>query len=162
MWHSRPVSTPPPFMANAILNFHFDFLHTSLSDVLPAPCRRYIKVPLPVTANTLGEIWPTAGCWFHIWRLSKYNCTFLQCSTQDRLMSSQYSSCWLSVIRWVLCNYLLLTEQTHKRPHRINEAFVNIISQLISQQNPSQSLHLDCKNKEKRKIWPETLQSRNR
>ena len=31
MWHSRPVSTPPPFMANAILNFHFDFLNTSLS-----------------------------------------------------------------------------------------------------------------------------------
>ena len=24
-------SRPPPFMANAILNFHFDFLHTSLS-----------------------------------------------------------------------------------------------------------------------------------
>ena len=23
-------SRPPPFMANAILNFHFDFLHTSL------------------------------------------------------------------------------------------------------------------------------------
>ena len=30
MWHSRPVSTPPPFMANAILNFHFDYWHTSL------------------------------------------------------------------------------------------------------------------------------------
>ena len=28
MWHSRP---PPPFMANAILNFHFDYLITSLS-----------------------------------------------------------------------------------------------------------------------------------
>ena len=27
MWHSRP----PPFMANAILNFHFDFPHPSLS-----------------------------------------------------------------------------------------------------------------------------------
>ena len=27
MWHSRP----PPFMANAILNFHFDFLNTSLT-----------------------------------------------------------------------------------------------------------------------------------
>ena len=26
MWHS----TPPPFMANAILNFHFDFLTPSL------------------------------------------------------------------------------------------------------------------------------------
>ena len=25
-------SRPPPFMANAILNFHFDFLHTSLID----------------------------------------------------------------------------------------------------------------------------------
>ena len=30
MWHSRPVSTPPPFMANAILNFLFDFLNPSL------------------------------------------------------------------------------------------------------------------------------------
>ena len=27
MWHSRP----PPFMANAILNFHFDYWHTSLT-----------------------------------------------------------------------------------------------------------------------------------
>ena len=26
MWHSRP----PPFMANTILNFHFDYRHTSL------------------------------------------------------------------------------------------------------------------------------------
>ena len=25
-----PFETPPPFMANAILNFHFDFLNTSL------------------------------------------------------------------------------------------------------------------------------------
>ena len=31
MWHSRPPRDPPPFMANAILNFHFDFLHPSLS-----------------------------------------------------------------------------------------------------------------------------------
>ena len=27
MWHSRP---PPSFIANAILNFHFDYWHTSL------------------------------------------------------------------------------------------------------------------------------------
>ena len=27
-------SRPPPFMANAILNFHFDFLHPSLSQGL--------------------------------------------------------------------------------------------------------------------------------
>ena len=31
MLHSRPPRDPPPFMANAILNFHFDFLHPSLS-----------------------------------------------------------------------------------------------------------------------------------
>ena len=31
MWHSRPPRDPPPFMANAILNFHFDFLTPSLS-----------------------------------------------------------------------------------------------------------------------------------
>ena len=30
MWHSRPLETPPLFMANAILNFHFDFLNPSL------------------------------------------------------------------------------------------------------------------------------------
>ena len=31
MWQSRPPRDPPPFMANAILNFHFDFLKPSLS-----------------------------------------------------------------------------------------------------------------------------------
>ena len=30
IWHSRPPRDPPPFMANAILNFHFDFLTPSL------------------------------------------------------------------------------------------------------------------------------------
>ena len=30
MWHSRPPRDPPPFMANAILNFHFDYLNPSL------------------------------------------------------------------------------------------------------------------------------------
>ena len=34
MWHSRPLETPPPFMANAILNFHFDFPHPSLTILL--------------------------------------------------------------------------------------------------------------------------------
>ena len=31
MWHSRPPrDPPPPFMANTILNFHFDYWHPSL------------------------------------------------------------------------------------------------------------------------------------
>ena len=34
MWHSRPPRDPPPFMANAILNFHFDFLNTSLTYII--------------------------------------------------------------------------------------------------------------------------------
>ena len=29
-----PLETPPPFMANAILNFHFDYLHPSLIWIL--------------------------------------------------------------------------------------------------------------------------------
>ena len=33
-WQTRPPRDPPPFMANAILNFHFDFLNPSLSDIL--------------------------------------------------------------------------------------------------------------------------------
>ena len=36
MWHSRPPRDPPPFMANAILNFHFDYLNPSL--ILPINC----------------------------------------------------------------------------------------------------------------------------
>ena len=39
MWHSRPVSTTPPFMANAILNFHFDFPHPSLTTKAFIVCR---------------------------------------------------------------------------------------------------------------------------
>ena len=30
MWHSRPPRDSPPFMANTILNFHFDYPHPSL------------------------------------------------------------------------------------------------------------------------------------
>ena len=30
MWHLRPPRDPPPFMANTILNFHFDYLNPSL------------------------------------------------------------------------------------------------------------------------------------
>ena len=32
MANETPSRPPPPFMANAILNFHFDFLHPSLRD----------------------------------------------------------------------------------------------------------------------------------
>ena len=111
--------------------YFLECLGFQINDVLPAPCRRY-SYQSPTAchfAYTLGEIWPTAGLWFPIWGLSKYNCTFVQYSTPDRLMSSQYSSYWISVIRRALCNYLMLTELTHKRPYQINEAFVNIISQ---------------------------------
>ena len=127
-----------------------------INDVLLAPSRRcsYQSSNVCHFDDTLGAIWSTAGFWFHIWRL---NCTFVQCSSQDRLVSSQYSSCWLSVIRWALCNYLLLTEHTHKRPHQINEAFEKIISQSISQQNISQSLHLDWKKQRKEKNMIKTL-----
>ena len=31
MWHSRPPRDRPPFMANVILNFHFDYWHPSLT-----------------------------------------------------------------------------------------------------------------------------------
>ena len=34
MWHSRPPRDHPPFMANAILNFHFDYWPTSLTTFL--------------------------------------------------------------------------------------------------------------------------------
>ena len=48
MWHSRPPRDPtPPFMANAILNFHFDYWHTSLIS-------QYLS--LPITIFTLSYL----------------------------------------------------------------------------------------------------------
>ena len=41
-----PLETPPPFMANAILNFHFDFPHTSLRAK-----NSFFFPPCPVTAQ---------------------------------------------------------------------------------------------------------------
>ena len=43
MANETPSRPPPLFMANAILNFHFDFLHTSLSQVAAAECVRHEK-----------------------------------------------------------------------------------------------------------------------
>ena len=38
MWHSRPPRDPPPFMANTILNFHFDYLNPSLRHSFASCC----------------------------------------------------------------------------------------------------------------------------
>ena len=49
MWHSRPPRDPPPFMANAILNFHFDFLNPSLSKLdkcEPGMCRQHCRLSI--------------------------------------------------------------------------------------------------------------------
>ena len=41
-----PSRPRPPFMANAILNFHFDFLHTSLSLMSSQlKCQLFVLVP---------------------------------------------------------------------------------------------------------------------
>ena len=45
MANETPSRTPPPFMANAILNFHFDYVTTSLcafAQLLP-PCSELLK-----------------------------------------------------------------------------------------------------------------------
>ena len=43
MWHSRPPRDPPTFMANTILNFHFDYWHPSLILTWQKPT--YIRAP---------------------------------------------------------------------------------------------------------------------
>ena len=61
MWHSRPPRDPPPFMANAILNFHFDFLTPSLSGSL------HNKIPTKIQPwqklNILGWLNTVWGDW---------------------------------------------------------------------------------------------------
>ena len=47
-----PSRPPPPFMANAILNFHFDFLKPSLSS-------NHTIITAPV--NTCDQITPRFG-----------------------------------------------------------------------------------------------------
>ena len=41
MWHSRRVETPP-FMANTILNFHFDYLTTPLTNTCKSLCHQCV------------------------------------------------------------------------------------------------------------------------
>ena len=43
MWHSRPPRDPPPFMANTILNFHFDYLHPSLRWLIVASAAQWFS-----------------------------------------------------------------------------------------------------------------------
>ena len=73
MWHSRPPRDPPPFMAKAILNFHFDFLTTSLRAYLPARRGGWQGAWRLRDENVLGEeeniylrvkirIWLTGTC----------------------------------------------------------------------------------------------------
>ena len=47
MANETPSRPSPPFMANAILNFHFDFLHPSLSGLNPIKHSTFIfYIPL--------------------------------------------------------------------------------------------------------------------
>ena len=62
MWHSRPPRDPPPFMANAILNFHFDYLNPSLTSQtncqLVSGCfveRLYLKLSKLIVSLVSGE-----------------------------------------------------------------------------------------------------------
>ena len=59
MWHSRPPRDPPPFMANAILNFHFDFLHPSLNTIEYAI--KYYWTPL----DTIEHHWTLLNAMEH-------------------------------------------------------------------------------------------------
>ena len=68
MWHSRPPRDHPPLMANAILNFHFDYWHPSLSvflwiDLVGAfglttTCWAAAFQPALLPPNTNQYFWP--------------------------------------------------------------------------------------------------------
>ena len=76
MWHSRPPRDTPPFMANAILNFHFDFPHTSLifgfhpCYIFPLP-QHYHSFPLEKSG---GEVFSPAGAVPVLWRGQGLSC----------------------------------------------------------------------------------------
>ena len=53
MWHSRPPRDPHPFMANAILNFHFDFLTPSL---ITNPSSPIPTSPIPIHQHPFNKI----------------------------------------------------------------------------------------------------------
>ena len=54
MWHLRPPRDPPPFMANAILNFHFDYLTPFLSKSQSRFCSQFRN--LNFTAEEITKI----------------------------------------------------------------------------------------------------------
>ena len=75
MWHSRTPRDPPPFMANAILNFHFDFLTPSLTfihrfdnDKVMVIFTNSMELCWPQPMNTPGRVtWEEV---FHKWKCS--------------------------------------------------------------------------------------------
>ena len=84
MWHWRPLRDPPPFMANAILNFHFDFLHPSLilyergcgerlKDITKMKRHYSEKCPIKLPCPTCSEPFSTQ------WQLKRH----MNCHTLD-------------------------------------------------------------------------------
>ena len=93
MWHSRPVSTPPPFMANTILNFHFDYWNPSLR-------------------------WYSPG---RRWRVSS-STTFPRCSKPRTPVCSLWSR-WVSSFRVSRFLALLDTQREKCRPNFNNNFY---------------------------------------
>ena len=69
MWHSRSPRDPPPFLANAILNFHFDYLNPSLTpsvgvlSVAPALLKACVYNSfLSSKASSFDHTWFLSGC----------------------------------------------------------------------------------------------------
>ena len=76
MWHSWPPRDPPPFRANAILNFHFDYWHTSLTWALyRIPPENFWILDDLFRDTPLDHIWRThilakntvSGCIWCVW-----------------------------------------------------------------------------------------------
>ena len=104
MWHLRPPRDPPPFMANAILNFHFDYWHPSLMS----------KPDFRISANIqLYYLYKTSATKY--WQNSSFksclnfNFKILTQSCPQRLNKS--SALWPN-LSFQICNKLLPTRSS--------------------------------------------------
>ena len=77
MWHSRPPRDPPPFLANTILNFHFDYWNPSLTMTMASLyslllCRH--ASDFFSAMGFLSLLGPQcAGDFFHFWIFVRFN-----------------------------------------------------------------------------------------
>ena len=94
----KTPSRPPPFMANTILNFHFDYPHPSLIDLNDAILAAEDSNSVQVDGNAIRQTcwWQLIGCFFRTyWQLDNCLTTLRHLRNKSLVMSFLPDFIWI-------------------------------------------------------------------